>query len=62
MVKLLAVDMDGTCLTSKKKISERTMSALKQAADKGIIVVPITGRSLDCLPRQLINESFYRYV
>lgn len=54
--------MDGTCLTSKKKISERTMSALKQAADKGIIIVPITGRSLDCLPRQLINESFFRYV
>jgi len=38
------------------------LSALKQASDKGIIVVPITGRSLDCLPRQLINESFYRYV
>lgn len=62
MVKLLAVDMDGTCLTDKKKISERTMSALKQAANNGIIVVPITGRSLDCLPRQLINETFYCYV
>lgn len=62
MVKLLAVDMDGTCLTDKKRLTARTMSALKQAANKGIIVVPITGRSLDCLPRQLISESFYRYV
>ena len=62
MIRLLAVDMDGTCLTSKKRITDRTMTALRQASEKGVIIVPITGRSLDCLPRQLIGEDFYRYV
>ena len=62
MKKLLAIDMDGTCLNDKKRITEKTMQALKKAADNGIIIVPTTGRSLDCLPRQLLEEKFYRYV
>ncbi len=62
MKKLLAIDMDGTCLTDHKKITERTMLALKKAADNGYIIVPTTGRSLDSLPRQLIGQKFYRYV
>ena len=62
MKKLLAIDMDGTLLTNSKKITEKTMIALKQAADRGIVIVPATGRSLDCLPRTLIGQDFYRYV
>lgn len=62
MKKLFAIDMDGTCLTDRKKISKNTILALKKAADSGIIIVPTTGRSLDALPRQLLGESFYRYV
>lgn len=62
MKKLLAIDMDGTCLTNGKKITEKTMQALKKAADNGIIIVPTTGRPLDSLPRQLLAENFYRYV
>lgn len=62
MKKLLAVDMDGTCLTDRKKITETTMLALKKAADNGIVIVPTTGRALDSLPRQLIGQPFYRYV
>lgn len=62
MVKLLAIDMDGTLLTDRKKITEKTMHALKKAANNGIVIVPTTGRSLDCLPRQLIGQDFYRYV
>lgn len=62
MKKLLAIDMDGTLLTDSKKITEKTMLALKKAADSGIVIVPTTGRSLDCLPRKLIGQDFYRYV
>lgn len=62
MKKLLAIDMDGTLLTDSKKITEKTMLALKQAVDHGIVIVPTTGRSLDCLPRQLIGQAFFRYV
>lgn len=61
-IKLLAVDMDGTCLDSKSRMSEETVKALKTAADKGILIVPTTGRNLACLPHRLKKESFYRYA
>lgn len=45
-VKLIALDMDGTTLNSKGKLSERTISTLKTATDKNIIVSIATGRTL----------------
>ncbi len=62
MIKLLAVDMDGTCLNSKSKMSDKTLNALKKAAESGIIVVPTTGRNITCLPAKIKHENFYRYV
>lgn len=62
MIKLLAIDMDGTCLNSKSQMSEATVAALKKASECGIAVVPTTGRNLTCLPHRLQKESFYRYV
>lgn len=62
MIKLLAVDMDGTCLDSRNRFPEPVMQALKAAAQAGITVVPTTGRTLQCLPRALRQENFYRYV
>ncbi len=62
MIKLLAVDMDGTCLNSDGKMSDVTLNALKKAAAAGLIVVPTTGRNLNCLPEKIINEKFYRYA
>lgn len=43
--KLLALDMDGTLLTSDKRISDRTAVALRQAAEAGTIVALSTGRA-----------------
>ena len=62
MIKLLAVDMDGTCLDSEGKMSDKTYEALKKAADSGIVVVPTTGRNINILPSKIKNDSFYRYV
>ncbi|MBR2868100.1 MAG: Cof-type HAD-IIB family hydrolase [Clostridia bacterium] len=62
MIKLLAVDMDGTCLNSKSRMSEATVEALISAAESGITVVPTTGRNLTCLPHRIKNEMFYRYA
>jgi len=62
MIKLLAVDMDGTCLDKDGKMSDKTYYALKKAAEKGIIVVPTTGRNVNCLPARIKNENFYRYI
>ena len=62
MIKLLAVDMDGTCLDSDGKMSDKTHEALRKAAENGIIVVPTTGRNINCLPVKIKNDNFYRYV
>ncbi|MCD8325138.1 MAG: HAD hydrolase family protein [Lachnospiraceae bacterium] len=42
-IRLLAIDMDGTCLNPRSKISEQTMKALKACADAGVMIVPTKG-------------------
>lgn len=44
-IRLLALDLDGTLLTSEKTISQTTLAALRQALRAGITVVIATGRS-----------------
>ncbi|QKS71283.1 HAD family phosphatase [Paenalkalicoccus suaedae] len=44
-VKLLALDMDGTTLTTSHLVDEETKQAIKQAKDAGIEIVISTGRS-----------------
>ena len=45
-IKLIALDLDGTLLTSRKKVSPKTLATLKKAREKGILVVPLSGRPL----------------
>lgn len=43
-IKLVALDLDGTLLTSRKTISRRTHTALRKTIDQGIKVVFATAR------------------
>lgn len=43
-VRLLVLDIDGTLLTSEKKISPRTRAAVAAARDRGVRLVLATGR------------------
>lgn len=61
-MKLLAIDMDGTCLNSRSRISEETLTWLRRARQEGVEIVPATGRTLTCIPHQLQEENLYRYV
>lgn len=45
--------MDGTCLDSRSRMTDRTLGALRRAASEGLIVVPATGRNLGCVPHRL---------
>ena len=45
--KLIAFDMDGTLLNSKKEIDPETLGAIKRASEAGKIVALSTGR---CMP------------
>jgi Cof subfamily protein (haloacid dehalogenase superfamily) len=56
MIKLLALDLDGTLLNSRGEISEKNLEAIQRAEEKGVLVTIATGRRFrDALPvaRQL---------
>jgi hypothetical protein len=44
MIKLLALDLDGTLLTARGEISERNFEAVKAARERGVTVSVVTGR------------------
>lgn len=53
MYKLIALDMDGTLLTTDKKVSEKNQSAIKAAEAKGVKIVLASGRPLNGITRYL---------
>jgi Cof subfamily protein (haloacid dehalogenase superfamily) len=44
MIKLLALDLDGTLLDSKGRIPEANKKAIRKAEEKGVLVTIATGR------------------
>lgn len=49
MIKLIALDLDGTLLTTDKQISAENKRAIQMARDKGVHVVLTTGRPLKAI-------------
>ncbi|HEX8399622.1 MAG TPA: Cof-type HAD-IIB family hydrolase [Pyrinomonadaceae bacterium] len=43
-IKFLALDLDGTLLNSRGKISEQNLQAIRAAEEKGVLVTIATGR------------------
>ncbi len=51
MIKLLALDLDGTLLNSRGEITEKNLEAIQEAEKKGVLVTIATGRRFrDALP------------
>lgn len=51
MIKLLALDLDGTLLNSRGEIPEKNLEAIERAESKGVLVTIATGRRFrDALP------------
>ena len=42
--KMVCIDMDGTLLTKRKKVSEESRETIKKVHDKGVEIVVTTGR------------------
>lgn len=53
MIKLIALDLDGTLLNSEKNISEVNKEAIRKAKEKGVKIVLCTGRPLLGIERYL---------
>jgi Cof subfamily protein (haloacid dehalogenase superfamily) len=49
--RLIAVDMDGTLLNSKGRISEKTIAAIRKVVEKGVLFTICTGRPIQGVER-----------
>lgn len=61
-IKLIALDLDGTLLNDAKQISERNIRALKRCIEKGIYIVPTTGRTVKGIPEAVLAISGISYA
>lgn len=61
-IRLIALDLDGTLLTSQKTISPEDRAAVAAAAERGIQVVPVTGRPAQGVPAAVLALPGVRYM
>lgn len=61
-IKILALDLDGTLLTTDKRLTPRTCAALYAAAEAGVEIVPTTGRFFSGMPEELRRLPFLHYA
>ena len=55
MVRMIALDLDNTLLTSESTLSPRTLAALREATARGVLVVLASGRMVEAM-RDLAEE------
>ena len=61
-VRLIALDLDGTLLNSRKELPPEEYSALAEAAAAGIEIVPTTGRFFGGMPQAVRDLPFLHYA
>ena len=61
-MKLIALDLDGTLLTTDKKLTPENEAALRRAAQTGAEIVPATGRFFGAIPDRVRTLPFLRYA
>ncbi|MBP5225713.1 MAG: HAD family phosphatase [Lachnospiraceae bacterium] len=61
-IRLIALDLDGTLLTSEKKLTDENAAALEACAKAGIEVVPATGRFYKGMPDTVRLLPYVHYV
>ena len=62
ILRLAALDLDGTLLAHSGEVTPRTRAAIEAAVARGVVVVPATGRPLSNLPPTVASLPGVRYV
>ena len=60
--KVIALDMDGTLLTSDHRISPATREALQQARDQGSVVILVVITSYSIHYTKLYDKHLYSFM
>ena len=58
---MIGLDLDGTFLDSDKKIPEENITAVRDALERGITVLPVTGRPFHAVPEEILGCAPFRY-
>ena len=61
-IKMIGLDLDGTLLTSDKRLLPFTRQVLTEAIERGILVLMATGRPYTGIPEELRNLPGMRYA
>lgn len=61
-IKLIALDLDGTTLTSQNTLSSKTKEAIKKAVAGGIEVVVASGRPFGSMPNSILEIEGINYI
>ena len=60
-IRMIVTDLDGTILDSKKRLPEENREALIKANERGIVIVPATGRFYKAVTEEIRSLPFIRY-
>lgn len=60
--RMVGFDLDGTLLTTDKRLTGYTREILTRAVQEGIVVLPITGRPLAGVPKEISGFEGVRYM
>lgn len=61
-IKMIGLDMDGTLLTTDKRVTAYTKQVLQKALAQGIEVVLSTGRSITGIPKEFLEMPGMKYA
>lgn len=61
-IKLIATDLDGTFVNDQKQLLEENVRAFKECAERGIQIVPATGRTIFGVPDEIKKLPGVRYA
>ena len=61
-IKIIFLDQDGTLLDSNKQFPAANRAALEKAAERGIHIVPCTGRYFQGITKEVRELPFIRYA
>lgn len=60
-IKLLALDLDGTVLTSENRLPDPVRESLKKAIAEGIVLVAASGRPYGSMPKSILGLEGLAY-
>lgn len=60
--RMVGLDLDGTLLTTQKKVTAYTKLVLERALSEGVVVLVSTGRPISAVPKEILSIPGMKYA